>query len=114
MRSHGFLYDRARYGDDRWVPVRDVELRTDYDDDGTTAPSTPRWPPTTTATRSRATCGRTSRCATAAPPPRRAADDAHQRGHDDVAAATGTTGAGLAEYLDQLVDGVAVGRRDGF
>jgi hypothetical protein len=29
---HGFLYDRARYGDDRWVPIRDVELSSDYDD----------------------------------------------------------------------------------
>ena len=28
---HGFLYDRARYGDDRWVPVRKAELTSDYD-----------------------------------------------------------------------------------
>ena len=26
----------------------------------------------------------------------------------------GTTGSGLAEYLDQLVDGLPVGRRNGF
>jgi hypothetical protein len=32
-RVHGFLYDRARYGDDRWVPVRDVELTSDYDEE---------------------------------------------------------------------------------
>jgi hypothetical protein len=31
-RAHGFLYDRERYGDDRWVPIRDVELTSDYDD----------------------------------------------------------------------------------
>jgi hypothetical protein len=28
---HGFLYDRDRYGDDHWVPIRDVELSSDYD-----------------------------------------------------------------------------------
>ena len=29
--AHGFLYDRKRYGDDRWVTIRDVELTSDYD-----------------------------------------------------------------------------------
>jgi hypothetical protein len=29
--THGFLYDRTRYGDDRWVPIRNVELTSDYD-----------------------------------------------------------------------------------
>ncbi|HEV7761405.1 MAG TPA: hypothetical protein VGO78_20510 [Acidimicrobiales bacterium] len=29
---HGFLYDRERYGDDRTVAIRDVQLRSDYDD----------------------------------------------------------------------------------
>jgi hypothetical protein len=28
---HGFLYDRERYGDDRTVSIRNVELSTDYD-----------------------------------------------------------------------------------
>ena len=28
---HGFLYDKVRYGDDRWVPIRNVELTSDYD-----------------------------------------------------------------------------------
>ena len=28
---HGFLYDRKRYGDDRWVPIRDVSLVSNYD-----------------------------------------------------------------------------------
>lgn len=28
---HGFLYDRERYGDDRWVQIRDVELKSEYD-----------------------------------------------------------------------------------
>lgn len=30
-RVHGFLYDTARYGDDRWVPIRNAELTSDYD-----------------------------------------------------------------------------------
>ena len=29
--AHGFLYDRKRYGDDRWVTIRDVQLTSDYD-----------------------------------------------------------------------------------
>ena len=30
---HGFLYDRKRYGDDQWVPIRGLDLSSDYDDD---------------------------------------------------------------------------------
>jgi len=29
--AHGFLYDRKRYGDDRWVRVREADLSSDYD-----------------------------------------------------------------------------------
>jgi hypothetical protein len=29
--AHGFLYDVARYGDAQWVPIRKVELSSDYD-----------------------------------------------------------------------------------
>ena len=29
--SHGFLYDTERYGDDRWVSIRKVELSSEYD-----------------------------------------------------------------------------------
>ncbi len=35
--AHGFLYDVERYGDDRYVPIRKVELSSDYD---------PEWYPT--------------------------------------------------------------------
>lgn len=28
---HGFAYDRARYGDNHWVPIREVQLDSDYD-----------------------------------------------------------------------------------
>ena len=31
--AHGFLYDRARYGDDRCVPIRGAELSSSYDDE---------------------------------------------------------------------------------
>jgi hypothetical protein len=31
--SHGFLYDAARSGDDRCVPIRDVDLTSEYDDE---------------------------------------------------------------------------------
>jgi hypothetical protein len=31
--SHGFLYDRARYGNSEWVPIRKVELSSDYDNE---------------------------------------------------------------------------------
>ena len=103
---HGFLYDRARYGDDQWVPIREVELRSDYDDE-LVPPRRARHrrAPTTTPTTSRARCGRTSRCATGA----NGADDPHHRGHDDVALRATSTGAGLSEYLDQIVDGRPVG-----
>jgi hypothetical protein len=32
-RSHGFLYDVERYGDTAWVPIRAVTLASRYDDD---------------------------------------------------------------------------------
>ena len=31
-RVSGFLYDVDRHGDDRWVPIRDCQLSSDYDD----------------------------------------------------------------------------------
>lgn len=30
--AHGFVFDRGRYGDDRLARIRNVDLRTDYDD----------------------------------------------------------------------------------
>jgi hypothetical protein len=114
VRSHGFLYDRARYGSDTWVTVRDVELRSDYDDAG---------------------YHRTVRAALTT-------DDHRYEIHGDVWSniplrnrrqtpdgellttriaegmttwrCDGLVGSGLAEYLDQIVDGVAVGTADGF
>jgi hypothetical protein len=31
--AHGFLYDKKRYGDDRWVSIKNAELKSDYDDE---------------------------------------------------------------------------------
>src|SRR5262249_42063888 len=31
---NGFLYDRRRYGDGHVVPVRDIDLTSEYDDEG--------------------------------------------------------------------------------
>lgn len=102
--AHGFVYDRDRYGDDHWVPIRDVKLTSDYDDDWyhhavhalvTTDDATypvegEVWANIPLRNRregmvTRITEGMTTwRCG------------------DKV-------GAGLAEYLDQIVDGKPVG-----
>ncbi|HZB72460.1 MAG TPA: hypothetical protein VE395_09995 [Acidimicrobiales bacterium] len=103
-REHGFLYDRARYGDDRTVPIRRVELRSDYDegwytrgvhatvetDDHAYPVEGEVWSTIPLRNRrnglmTRITEGMTTwRC----------------EGHE---------GAGLSEYLDQIVDGRPVG-----
>ena len=103
-RVNGFLYDTARYGDDHWVPIRNVELTSDYDDE---------WFPT----KNKAVVS---------------TDDHVYEVHGDVWSniplrnrradmvtriTEGMTrwscgdleGAGLSEYLDQLVDGTPVG-----
>jgi hypothetical protein len=33
IRAHGFLYDVDRYGNDQWVPIRGVKLTSDYEQD---------------------------------------------------------------------------------
>jgi len=103
-RAHGFVYDRERYGDDRLVPLRDVELTTDYDGDayhrtvGVTATSDDAsyaiegdvWSSIPLRNRREGLTTRivegmtTWRCGD-------------------------RTGAGLSEYLDQMVDGRPVG-----
>jgi hypothetical protein len=108
-RSHGFLFDTARYGDNRFVPIRGVELSTDYDADwfhhaltaavrtddhtyeieGTVWSNIPlrnrRQTPSGEMLMTRIAEGMTTwRC-------------------------DGLVGAGLAEYLDQVVDDVPVG-----
>lgn len=103
-RSHGFLYDRKRYGDDQWVPIRQLELRSDYDadwyhravhasvgtDDQTYEVEGEVWSNIPLRNRrngllTRITEGMTTwRC-------------------------SGLVGSGLAEYLDQIVDDRPVG-----
>ncbi|HWE58015.1 MAG TPA: hypothetical protein VG435_21115 [Acidimicrobiales bacterium] len=107
-RVHGFLYDKARYGDDRWVHIRRADLSSDYDGE---------WFPAT----NRITVG---------------TDDHTYEVHGDVWSniplrnrredmvtriTEGMTrwsyedleGAGLSEYLDQIIDGTPVGTNSG-
>ncbi len=107
-RVHGFLYDKQRYGDDRWVSVRGADLSSDYDAD---------WFPL----KNRVTV---------------TTDDHTYEVEGDVWSniplrnqrdglltriTEGMTrwrygdieGAGLSEYLDQIVDGTPVGTKAG-
>lgn len=106
--AHGFLFDRKRYGDDHWVPIRDVKLSSDYDgdwyhhavhavvttDDAEYPVEGEVWSNIPLRNRregmvTRITEGMTRwRCG-------------------DL------EGAGLAEYLDQIIDGRPVGTREG-
>ncbi len=106
--THGFLYDADRYGDKHWVPIRAVELASDYDAE---------WFPLESQVRV-------------------VTDDHAYDVHGDVWSniplrnrrdglttriTEGMTrwscgeleGAGLSEYLDQIVDGVPVGTTSG-
>jgi hypothetical protein len=113
VHTHGFLYDVARYGDDRLVPIRGVELASTYDDewyhrslharvrtddrtyelDGTV------WSNIPLRNRRQAPSGEmlTTRIAEGM----------------TTWSCDGVAGSGLAEYLDQVVDGVPVGTRVG-
>jgi len=107
-RVHGFLYDTARYGDDHWVSVRDAVLTSDYDSE---------WFPTTntvTVTTDDHTYvvegdvwsniplrNRREGMVT------RITEGMTRWRYEDL------EGAGLSEYLDQIVDDVPVGTRAG-
>jgi hypothetical protein len=103
VRTHGFLYDISLYGGDQWVPIRDVKLTSEYDstyhralhvvvatDDRSYEVEGSVWSSIPLRNRrngllTRITEGMTTwRC-------------------DDL------SGAGLSEYLDQIVDGRPVG-----
>lgn len=102
--SHGFLYDTARYGDDRLVPIRSVELLADYDehvhprqvhatittDDHTYALEGEVW--STIPLRNRRE-GMTTRIT-----------EGMTRWRCE-----GRVGSGMSEFLDQIVDGRPVG-----
>jgi hypothetical protein len=103
-RAHGFVYDRVRYGDDRTVPVRRVEMSSDYDaggyhravratvstDDHDYALDGDVWSNI---------------------PLRNQRNGLMTRITEGMTRWTceGREGAGLAEYLDQIVDGKPVG-----
>jgi hypothetical protein len=103
-RVGGFLYDVDRYGDNHWVPVRDCVLTSDYDDE---------WFPTknhasvTTDDHVYEVDGdvwsniplRNRRDGMVT----RITEGMTRWSYGDV------SGAGLSEYLDQVVDGIPVG-----
>jgi hypothetical protein len=108
-RVSGFLYDVRHYGDEHWVPIRDAELSSDYDAE---------WFPTknrvvvTTDDRGYEVEGdvwsniplRNRREGQVT-----RITEGMTRWHcDDL------QGAGLSEYLDQIVDGKPVGTAVGF
>lgn len=106
--ARGFLYDRARYGDDRWVPIRQAELSSDYDAE---------WYPTKnvlTVTTPDATYAVEGDVWSNIP--------LRNRREGMVTRITeGMTrwrfgdlqGAGLSEYLDQIIDDTPVGTKLG-
>jgi hypothetical protein len=107
-RSHGFLYDKARYGDDRWVPIRGVDLRSDYDDE---------WFPRSvnvTITTDDASY-EVEGTPWSAIPLRNRRNGLTTRISESMTTwrCGDRTGAGLSEYLDQIIDDVPVGTRDG-
>jgi hypothetical protein len=105
-RVHGFLYDRERLGDDRWVPIRDATLRSDYDeawfplknrvtvttDDHSYDVEGEVWSNIPLRNRREGMVTRITEGMT-------------RWYHED------RQGAGLSEYLDQIVDGTPVGTR---
>ncbi len=103
-RSHGFLYDTARYGDDRWVPIRGVELTSDYDDEWF-----PRSVHVTVTTDDHAY--QVEGTPWSAIPLRNRRNGMTTRISESMTIwrCGDHTGAGLSEYLDQVVDGVPVG-----
>jgi hypothetical protein len=107
-RVHGFLYDRERHGQGRWVPIRDASLSSDYDDewfplknrisvttdDHTYEVEGDVWSNIPLRNRREGMVTRITEGMT--------------RWHH-----AGIQGAGLSEYLDQVVDGTPVGTRAG-
>ena len=106
--THGFLYDKQRYGADRWVRVREADLSSDYDTEF--YPLTNRITVTTDDHTYEVDGDVWSNI------PLR-----NQREGMLTRITEGMTrwrygdleGAGLSEYLDQIVDGTPVGTRAG-
>ena len=106
--ARGFVYDRARYGDDRIIAIRDATIHSDYDaewfpltnrlevvtDDHTYVVSGEVWSNIPLRNRRDGLVTRITEGAT-----RWRCDEA--------------VGTGMSEYLDQIVDGTPVGTRAG-
>jgi hypothetical protein len=105
---HGFLYDVARYGDSHWVPIRHVELSSDYDED---------WFPT----KNKAVVTTDDHVYEVEGdvwsniPLRNRRADMVTRITEGMTrwSCEGLTGAGLSEYLDQIISGTPVGTEVG-
>ena len=106
--AHGFLYDRQRYGDDRWVQVRTAELSSDYDADW--FPLKNRVTVTTDDHTYEVTGDVWSNI-----PLRNRRDDMVTRITEGMTKwhYEGIEGAGLSEYLDQIIDETPVGTNVG-
>jgi hypothetical protein len=102
--AHGFLYDKQRYGDDRWVQVRNAELTSDYDADW--YPLKNRVVVTTDDHTYEVTGDVWSNI-----PLRNRRDDMVTRITEGMTKwhYEGIEGAGLSEYLDQIIDETPVG-----
>ncbi|HEX2849928.1 MAG TPA: hypothetical protein VHN98_05225, partial [Acidimicrobiales bacterium] len=103
-RVHGFLYDVPRHGAGAWVPIRDVELTSDYDAEW--FPTKNRAIVTTDAHTYEVEGAVWSNI-----PLRNRRDDMVTRITEGMTRwrCEGREGAGLSEYLDQIVDGTPVG-----
>jgi hypothetical protein len=106
--AHGFLYDKQRYGDDRWVQVRKAELSSDYDADW--FPLKNRVTVTTDDHTYEVTGDVWSNI-----PLRNRRDDMVTRITEGMTKwhYEGIEGAGLSEYLDQIIDETPVGTNVG-
>lgn len=106
--ARGFVYDRARYGDDRFVSIREANIASDYDDDW--VPSKNRLT-VTTDDHTYVIAGevwsniplRNRRDGMVT----RITEGATRWRYD------GIDGSGMSEYLDQIIDGVPVGTDSG-
>jgi hypothetical protein len=107
-RVSGFLYDESRYGADRTVSIRNVELTSDYD--GEWFPSKNRLLVTTDEHTYEVEGDVWSNI-----PLRNRRDGLVTRITEGMTRwrCEGREGAGLSEYLDQIVDGTPVGTRSG-
>jgi hypothetical protein len=107
-RAHGFLYDRERHGDDRWVPIREASLSSDYDDEW--FPLENRISVTTDDHTYEVEGDVWSNI-----PLRNRREGMVTRITEGMTRwrHAGLRGAGLSEYLDQIVDGTPVGTKAG-